>query len=65
MFTYKPMLLVEYRPSNIALVKPDAAVHVAETVGLKPVGHADKEREPQSPKTTGPVASESLESKWM
>jgi len=65
MFTYKPMLLEEYRPSNIALVKPDAAVQVAETVGFKPVGHADKGREPQSPKTTGPVASESLESKWM
>ena len=60
MFAYKLMLLVEYRPSNIALVKPDAAVHVAETVG-----NADKGREPQSPKTTGPVASESLESKWM
>ncbi len=65
MFAYKPMLLVEYRPSNIVLVKPDAAVHVAETVGLKPVWHADNRREPQSPKTTGPVASESLESKWM
>jgi hypothetical protein len=58
-------LLVEKRPSNIALVKPDAAVHVAETVGLKPIGHADKGREPHSPKTTGPEASESPESKWM
>ena len=46
-------------------VKPDDAVQVAKTVGLKPVGHADKEREPHSPKTTGPVPSESLESKWM
>ena len=65
MFAYKPMLLVENKLLKIDFVKPDAAVHVAETVGLKPVGHADKEREPQSPKTTGPVASESLESKWM
>jgi len=59
------MFLEEYRSFNIALVKPDDAVQVAETVGLKPTGHVEKEGAPQSPKTTGPVGSEKLESKWM
>jgi len=60
------MLLEENRLSNIALVKPDAAVQVAETVGLKPIGHAEGGEPLQSGKTTGPVAAvATFESKWM
>ena len=56
------MLLAENKPFKIALVNPDAAVQVAETVGLEPDGHAVSGNAPQSPKTTGPVACAMLES---
>ena len=56
------MLLAENRPFNIALVNPDAVFQVDATVGLKPAGHGVIGDEPQSPKTTGPVVSDMLES---
>jgi len=49
----------------MALVKPDAEAQFAETVGFKPLGHADKGASPQRPKTTGPVGLKKLVSKWM
>jgi hypothetical protein len=59
------MLLDENRASSMALVKPDAEAQFAETVGFKPLGHADKGASPQRPKTTGPVRFKKLVSKWM
>lgn len=60
------MLLPENSPFNNTLVKPNAAVQVDVIVAVEPVvTHAVNGDAPQSPNTTGPVASVMLESRWM
>ena len=61
------MLLEENRPFKIALVSPAVVFQVAVTVApeLVKAGHAFSGGAPQSPNTTGPVASVKLASMWM
>ncbi len=61
------MLLEENRPFKIALVNPALVFQVAATVApeLVKAGHAFSGVAPQSPNTTGPVASVKLASMWM
>ncbi len=60
-------MLEENRPFKIALVNPAVAFQVAATVAPEFVkaGHTFSGGAPQSPNTTGPVASVKLASMWM